>query len=88
MTEKRSDEARLAIEKVIHDFIDVFVEDDEGIMHLPVLADWILLTVYDDAIDPTIGASYRMCRENQSTHQSVGLLSIALDQIMHPWRDD
>jgi hypothetical protein len=89
MTEERSDEARLAIEKVVQDFVDVFVhdQDDEGLMHLPVLQDWVLLTVHDDAIDPTIGASYRMCRKNQSTHQTAGLLTIALDQFLHPERD-
>lgn len=88
-TELRNDEARLAIEKVISEYVDVFVydQDDEGLMHMPVLTDWILLAVHDDAIDPTIGASYRMCRKNQSTHQSVGLLHIALDQMLHPQDD-
>ena len=88
MSSERCDEARLAIEKVINEYGDVFVNDDEGKMHMPVLSCWVLMTTHDDAIDPTILAAYRMSRKNMATHETAGMLYLALQEMQRPWESD
>jgi hypothetical protein len=84
VSEERREDARAAIESAIEDFQDVYAEEDfEGTpIGLPVLRAWVLVTVHDDAIDPTINATHRMTKTYQSTHESVGLLALAQNDYM------
>ena len=86
--DKRKDDARAAIERAIDEYGDVFVNDDEDVMRMPVLAHWVLVTTHDDALDPTLEASFRINRKNMGRHETVGLLSIALDDTLHPRDSD
>ena len=87
-TDARKDEARFAIEKVINDYGDVFVSNDEGKMHMPVLSCWVLMTTHDDVTDPTLLAAYRMSRKNMATHETAGMLYLALKELERPYEDD
>ena len=89
VTDERKEAARESIEKHVQDFIDVYAgaeAGDEPELHLPVLRAWVFITVHDDAIDPSIGATYRMVKANQGMHESVGLLHVALiDYARDEW---
>ena len=85
----RKEEAREAIEKVISDYSDVFVtEDDELQNRLPVLSSWVLLTAHDDASDPEVLSTFRMCARYQAAHTTVGMLTLHCDDLRRPvWTD-
>ena len=87
--EGRIENAREAVEKVINDYVDVFcVESNDGLtMHVPSLSAWVLLTVHDDAADPAIIATHRMCAKLQASHQSVGLMTLAINDYLRPEDD-
>ena len=87
-SDSRTDDARAAIEHAINEFSDVFVNDDDGKMHMPVLSCWILMTTHDDGVDPTILAAYRMSRKNMATHETAGMLYLALQELGRPWEPD
>jgi hypothetical protein len=87
MNDGRTRDARAAIEHVINEYQDVLIVDDDSKMHMPVLNNWILITSHDDAVDPTILATHRLCRENQATHETVGLLILACDEMRSPGYD-
>jgi len=88
-TEERRDECRAALEHVIDAFGDVFVKNDgERTMAMPVLGHWVLITTHDDALDPTVLASYRMSRKNMATHETAGLLYLNLQELQRPWESD
>ncbi len=86
--DSRKEDARSAIERVINEFGDVFVSDDDGKMRMPILASWVLLTTHDDVADPTVLAAYRMSRKNRATHETAGMLYLALQELMRPAEDD
>jgi hypothetical protein len=89
-TEARKDEARDAIEAVINQFEDVFVSDpdDEYTMAMPLLGHWCLIMTHDDAQDPTLISGYEITRKNQATHETVGLLWLALKRKSEPGTSD
>lgn len=89
-TDARRDEARAAIEAVIDQFQDVFVTEsvDGPTMSMPILGHWILITTHDDAQDPTLLAAYRMSRKNMATHETAGMLWLALQELRRPAEDD
>lgn len=88
--ETRADAARAAIERVIDEFQDVFVSEAvEGpSMHMPMLACWVLMTTHDDAQDPTLLAAYRMSRKHMATHETAGMLYLALQELNRSAEDD
>lgn len=84
MKTQRDIEAHEAIEELIRQYSDVFIQgDDQEEFHMPILSAWVLVTVHDDAVNPAINASYRMCRYYQASHESIGLLTLAMDDLRH-----
>jgi hypothetical protein len=77
----RTEEARQAIEKVIEEFNDVFVDNDPERMSVPVLGRWFLYTSHDDAVNPELIATFWMTKKHQAKHENIGLLTIALDDV-------
>ena len=88
-SEERADEARRAIEEAIEKYVDVWVDNVNSDLqsHMPLLGSWTFIVTYDDALDPTILSSYRISRQNQATHETAGLLWLALQEIGHPRAD-
>ena len=82
MSDQRRDDFRASIEKLCDDMVDAVVV--EGGLKMPILAHWCLLLTYDDALDPTMLASNRICRKNQATHETAGLLWLNLQELARP----
>ena len=89
-TEERANEARAAIEEAVEKFVDVWVDNEGSDLQsqMPLLGHWTFIVTYDDALDPSILSSYRISRRNQATHETAGLLWLALQEIGHPPRDE
>jgi hypothetical protein len=79
--DERANAARAALEGVINEFPDVFVDDENEVMHMPVLTSWVLVTYHDDAADPELLCTHRLNRLHQGTHETIGLLTMALDDV-------
>ena len=88
-SDSRKDDFRGAIERLCDEYQDVLVSNDGDIkMHMPVLGHWLLITTHDDCQDPTLLASSRLCRKNQATHETAGLLYLNLQELQRPWEPD
>ena len=77
-TNERTEEARRAVEVLIEQYRDVFVDNSDLEMNLPVLSSWILLMVHDDPTDPTIISTYQMTARHQAWYISIGMMTVAI----------
>jgi hypothetical protein len=85
MSAERRDDFRASIERLCDEYVDAVVS--EGALQMPVLGHWCLLMTYDDVQDPTVLASNRICRKNQATHETAGLLWLNLQELTRPEDD-
>ena len=86
MSTERRDDFRSKIESLCDEYVDAVIA--EGGLGMPVLGHWCLVMTYDDVTDPTLLASNRICRKNQATHETAGLLWLNLQELARPDEDD
>jgi hypothetical protein len=71
--------------------VDLFSEYADVLSNgavVPILGDWVVVLTFDGAADPGRATAFKLTGEYQWSHHTVGLLTMAADDLRGITKDD